>query len=177
MIPRCLLPKDKFKDLISPEKVQKEKKWEKNRKMMSEALVELRDTSVNNSYSQTKRKVKNIGPLIQKCQIDMRVSGDRLVVSFFDDQSRDQVAKFASPPISLAMLIHPRQNPEEASYEIFGFQMQQSTDLNLVGNFFSALLTQVQMFTKHESIRKGQVFYNEIFTEYKQKEDEKRYIT
>ena len=51
MIPRCLLPKDKFKDLISPEKVQKEKKWEKNRKMMSEALVELRDTSVNNSYS------------------------------------------------------------------------------------------------------------------------------
>ena len=41
MIPRCLLPKDKFKDLISPEKVQKEKKWEKNRKMMSEALVEL----------------------------------------------------------------------------------------------------------------------------------------
>ena len=55
--------------------------------------------------------------------------------------------------------------------------MQQSTDLNLVGNFFSALLTQVQMYTKHESIRKGQVFYDEIFGEYKRKEDEKRYIT
>ena len=55
--------------------------------------------------------------------------------------------------------------------------MQQSTDLNLVGNFVSALLTQVQMFSKHESIRKGQVFYDEILNEHKRKEDEKRYIT
>ena len=85
LIPGCLLPKNSFKNLITPEKAQLERKWEKDCAKVSEALADLRDTSVNSSHSQTKRKAKQIGSLVQKCHIDLRVSGDRLVVSFFDD--------------------------------------------------------------------------------------------
>ena len=51
--------------------------------------------------------------------------GERVYVSLFDDLNRNQIAKFVSPPVSLAMLAHhPRQNPGEASYEVLGFQAQ-----------------------------------------------------
>ena len=75
------------------------------------------------------------------------------------------------------MLVHPRKNPNEASYEIFGFQMQQSTDFNLLGNFSGMLLGQLQSLASHEAIRRGQLIYDDILREYKRKEDEKRSIT
>ena len=72
---------------------------------------------------------------------------------------------------------HPRQNPGEASYEVFGFQAQQSTDLNLLGNFAGLLVTQAQFFAQNETLRRGQACYDEIFAEYRRKEEEKRIIT
>lgn len=53
----------------------------------------------------------------------MKINGDRLYVSCFDEKSRDQVAKFVSPPVSMTLIMHPIQSPSECSYEIFGFQM------------------------------------------------------
>ena len=53
--------------------------------------------------------------------MDVKVNGDRLYVSGFDEKSRDQVAKFVSPPVSMALLMHHPENPAECSYEIFGF--------------------------------------------------------
>ena len=83
-----------------------------------------------------------VSQLIQQCLIDLKIQGERIYISLFDDQKHHQIAKFVSPPISLAMLAHhPRQNPGEASYEVLGFQAQQTTDLNLLGNFAGLLVT------------------------------------
>ena len=92
---------------------------------MSEAITDLRNT--NQNQSGTRKKAKQVNSFIQKCLIDLKIRGDRLYISFFDDQTRDQVSKFVSPPVSLGILAHPRtasQQQAEASYELFGFQFQ-----------------------------------------------------
>ena len=77
----------------------------------------------------------------------------------------------------MAILVHPVHSPNEVSFEVFSFQMQLSTDINLLGNFTGVLFTHIQMFTSHKSIKKGKTFYDAIVSEHKRKDDEKRRIT
>ena len=90
--------------------------------------------------------------------IDLKVTGDRIYVSFFDERSRDQIAKFMSPPVIMAIL----KDTSEVGYECFGFHMQQCTDSDLLIDFTSTLKSQLKLFFKHPSIRKGKVFYDEM---------------
>ena len=50
----------------------------------------------------------------------------------------------------------------EAGYECFGFHMQQCTDEDLLIDFTKTLKSQLKLFIKHPSIRKGKVFYDEM---------------
>jgi len=122
LIPDCFLPKSPL-GLITPETARAERNAQKNRTQILEALTDFSD-GVGGQGPQKgcgRQKAKAVTGIIQKCMVDLNVSGERVYVSFFEGKSRDQVSKFVTPPVSLALLVHPLESPQEASFEVFGF--------------------------------------------------------
>ena len=54
---------------------------------------------------------------LKNMDIDFKFNAERVYVSFFEQESRNQICKFASPPLNLSFY----KDREETGFEIFGF--------------------------------------------------------
>jgi len=122
-IPDCLLPKGDT--ILTPNKISATKAAAKERAQTIDALGDFTESSTTTnsqaSKNRARQKAKAVTAFVQKCSVDISVSGERLYICLFDDKSRDQLAKLVTPPISMSVLVHPRDSPNEAVYEVFGF--------------------------------------------------------
>ena len=86
-------------------------------------------------------KISLVNQELKNCDIDVKLTADRVFVSLFQQDSRDQISKFASPQVNLSFY----KDKEETGFEIFGFNYQQSTDIPAFQLFANNLYTQVEM--------------------------------
>ena len=119
IIPSCMIPRteqSKQYQSMSPDLVREEREQLKERQKMLGTLSDFHSDKLRQSHPdrlQAKTKAKVVSTFFQKCQVDLKVQGDRLYISCFDDKTRDQVAKFITPPVSMSLLLHPRDSPQE----------------------------------------------------------------